>query len=105
MRADIGLVETLMVCDDCIYFNEGWLDSFDCYYSEEEAAAKIKHIESCFFKYHKESWDEGIEITSFTTDSENYNEFSTHRCEMCGSRLAGHRRGLDVLGFQKRSNV
>ena len=82
-------IENLAFCEDCTMVAvNGDYTGLDYHYSEDEAEKRAKEI------------DDGLATLGavYYDDSKDSDEFSTRRCDCCGSNLAGQRDYFIVLG-------
>ena len=82
-------IENLAFCEDCtmVAANDDYT-SLDYHYSEEGAAKRKQEI------------DNGLAVLGavYYDSSRESDEFSTRKCDCCGSALAGRRDYFVVLG-------
>ena len=82
-------IENLAFCEDCTMVAvNGDYTGLDYHYSEDEAEKRAKEI------------DDGLAALGavYYDDSRDSDEFSTRRCDCCGSNLAGQRDYFIALG-------
>lgn len=85
--------EDFMVCHDCLMIiaNDD-ATGLDYYLSEEVAAAREREIREAVAEIQREK---GPVVVG---DSDLDNEFSSSRCDCCGSKLAGSRHHCVIIG-------
>ena len=82
-------IDNLAFCEDCtLAAVDGDYTGLDYHYSEDEAEKKAKEI------------DDGLAALGavYYDDSREPDEFSTRKCDCCGTYLAGRREYFIVLG-------
>jgi hypothetical protein len=85
--------DDLWLCDDCLFYavNDD-LSGIDYHYSGEEADKRVKEVKKGVHSLGRNL------VPDFDSETgEGIEEFSSHRCDACGTRLAGSRHRFATL--------
>ena len=92
------LCDSVEVCCDCLpIIVNGDPSSLDYYYEEPEASDRLKEIEKGMHNLQEEHQGELVPNYDAETN-EGIDTFSRNRCECCGSKLAGKRFRMSIIG-------
>lgn len=92
-------LESIVVCDDCVpYLANGDLSGLDYHYGEAEAEERQNEIvtgEAELIAFAKQDYNV-IQVLLAVTD--DVYEFMRRPCGCCGTRLAGQRTTVNIMG-------